>query len=79
MRPRPFGTKGKKLGPTALQRLANFVFALMKLFRGFRNRVPLNQNIFPPKLTLRIAACGRISFGQDPITKVENIRVAAEG
>ena len=79
MRPRPFRAKGKKLGPAALQRLANFVFALVKLFRGFRNRVPLNQNIFSAKLALRIAAGGSIAFRQNAIMKIENSRVAAEG
>ena len=43
-----FARRAKSLVRLHCNAWRNFIFALMKLFRGFRNRVQLNQNIFPP-------------------------------
>ena len=74
MRSRTFRAECQKRGAGFGQEFPHFRFLLFEMLRGFRNRLQLDQNIFPGEFGVRIGGGRDVAVRLDTVMIVENAR-----
>ena len=78
MRAWPFGANGKQFLAALRQRVANFLFAFLKLLSGICYRATFDQNIFATEFIVRIASLGRVAVRLHAVMEIENLSGVAK-
>ena len=73
-----FARSDQKGGASFRQDLSHFRFLLFEMLRCFRNRLQLDQNVFPREFGVRIGARRDVAVGLDAVMIVENVRRRSE-